>query len=137
MNFGLSHQLTSFGTAYSLKVYYMTRKNKLSFTLYKYNNYENSYFALETGLFDKVLKNEYFKNLRFDARVMIGTQPRGQEFFTSKSDFFGLASISTNYIVNNKLNTYFQLQYKTVGWVAGEEYLSSKVRARFGLKMIF
>lgn len=69
--------------------------------------------------------------------MLVGTQPRNQEFFTQQSQLFGLISVNTNYTVGKNFGAYVQVQAKTDGWLAGDEYLKSMIRLRTGLSLSF
>lgn len=109
----------------------MNRNNKYSFGIHQYQNYSQKFYAAEFNWVDIKLKQ--LENFSFATRMLIGTQPKNQEFFTEKSQLFGLLSLQTNYAINKKFGAYIQLQAKTDGWVAGDEYLRSMVRLRLGL----
>ena len=135
VNFAIQYQPTSFGTDRELRFYYMNRNNKYSFGIHQYQNYENSFYAAEFNWVDMKIKQ--LENFSFTTRMLIGTQPNNQEFFTEKSQLFGLLSLHTDYAINKKFGAYIQLQAKTDGWVAGDEYLTSMVRLRSGLWLRF
>ena len=132
-NFALQFQPTSFGTDRELRLYYASGADKFSAALHQYKNYENHFYALELNWVDAAFPQA--KNFSFTSRVMLGTQPDNQEFFTNASQFFGLVSVLANYAVNNTLGAYAQLQAKTAGWVAGDEYLTGMLRLRAGIRL--
>lgn len=135
VNFAVQYQPTSFGTDKELRLYYMNRSDKFSFALHQYENYDENFYAAEVNWLD--IKFKKLKNFFFNTRMLVGTQPRNQEFFTQQSQLFGLISVNTNYTVGKNFGAYVQVQAKTDGWLAGDEYLKSMIRLRTGLSLSF
>lgn len=134
-NFAIQYQANSFGTDKELRIYFSNTKNKFCFGLHNYKNYNSNFYAAEFNWIDFRLKK--MENISLTSRVMVGAQPKNQDFFTNQSQFFGLFSINTNYLLKNNIAAYLQVQAKTEGWVAGDEYLRSMLRFRTGLTFSF
>jgi hypothetical protein len=135
VNFAIQYQPTSFGTDRELRLYYMNRSDKFCFALHQYKNYDENFYAAEVNWLD--IKFKKLKNFSFTTRMLVGAQPKHQEFFTQQSQLFGLVSINTNYTVHKNFGAYVQVHAKTDGWVAGDEYLKSMIRLRTGLSLYF
>jgi len=134
-NFAMQYQANAFGTDLSVRLYFKNLKNKFCFGFHNYSNYENDFYAAEFNWVDFHINN--LENVSFTSRIMLGAQPENQDFFTDQSQFFGLLSVNTQYQLRENIGVYLQLQAKTEGWVAGDEYLSGMVRARTGLSLFF
>lgn len=132
-NFAIQYQPTSFGVDLEFRFYLMNKYNKYCFSLHNYRNYNNNFYSAELNWVDFSFKK--LEKFSFTSRIMVGTQPKNQEFFTNRSRFFGVLSVSTIYRINNHLGAYWQLQAKSDGWVAGDEYLKSMIRLRAGMSL--
>ena len=135
-NFALRHFLTSFGSDISATVFLQNKPLNMVFTLHNYQNYESYFPALEAELIDFPVsfgRNEFF----LSPRVMVGVQPKGQEFKTSSVEFFGLFGLNLSYKVTQNIFPYINATAKTDGWVAGNEYLSSNVSIQIGSSIRF
>ncbi len=133
-NFAMQYQATSFGVDMELRIYFMNTVNKFCFAVHNYKNYKNNFYAAEFNWVDFKLKT--IKKLSFTSRVLLGTQPKNQEFFTNQAQFFSLLAVNSNYNLTKNIVAYLQVQAKTAGWVAGDEYLKGMIRLRAGLNML-
>ncbi len=133
VNFAVQYQPTSFGVDQNVLVYYRNKRNKWSFGYHNYQNFNNDFYSLDVSWIDK--KFPSLEKWSFTSRVMLGNQPKNQEFKTGSSQFFGLASVTAYYKPKQKISFYGQLQAKSEGWVAGDEYLREMMRVRLGLRI--
>ncbi|WP_207421130.1 hypothetical protein [Desertivirga brevis] len=135
-NFAVRHLLTSFGNDISLNVYLMNQWHRASFSYHRYQNYNKGFSSIEGLLKDEPVDLTNRTKLLFTPRVILGMQPLGQDFMTRKSSFLGFASLRTvlDYL-STKWSPYLELDAKTPGWVAGNEFLGQKLTARLGLEV--
>ena len=133
-NLAMQYQATSFGVDMELRIYFMNTVNKFCFAVHNYKNYKNNFYAAEFNWVDFKLKT--IEKLSFTSRVLLGTQPKNQEFFTNQAQFFSLLAVNSNYKLTKNIVAYLQAQAKTAGWVAGDEYLKGMIRLRAGLNMV-
>ena len=135
-NFSFRHFLTSFGTDISFKVLLNINKYNFVATYHNYMNYENIFPAVEIEMLDYPIQIGNF-NMFLSPRIMIGVQPKEQNFFTTESEFFGLIGTRADFQINKHLFPYFEITAKTNGWVAGSEYLERNVKFVLGMSARF
>ncbi|MBC8052717.1 MAG: hypothetical protein H7Y13_06605 [Sphingobacteriaceae bacterium] len=133
-NFAVRHLLTSFGNDISLQVYLMNTQHRAALTYHRYKNFEKGYSAIEGSMIDVPLSLSSKKNLLFTPRVIVGMQPRNQDFMTKRADFLGLVGTRVDLVSkSSKWSPYIDVDAKTSGWVAGNEFLGPRLAGRFGL----
>ena len=76
-------------------------------------------------------------NLFLSPRLMVGMQPKGQSFFTSEAEFFGLIGSRIDFQIHNNWLPYLEFAAKTNGWVAGNEFLEKNISFRLGISARF
>ncbi|MDR3343812.1 MAG: hypothetical protein LBT14_13735 [Treponema sp.] len=106
------------------------------FTYHSYLNYEHYFPGIEAELIDYPLQIGGFTTY-LSPRVLLGMQPKNQEFMTTSPEFFGLVGLRADFAVSKHFLPYFELSVKTAGWVAGNEFLDSNVSFKAGLSMRF
>ena len=136
MNFAMRHYLTSFGADIAANVFLKTGAFKMAFSLHNYVNYHNYFPAIEAELIDYQV---YIGRLGLyvSPRLLIGMQPKDQEFKTSSPEFLGLFGLRIDFMASRYFLPYLDFTAKTDGWVAGNEYLSANVSIRLGVSMRF
>lgn len=135
-NFAMRHLLTSFGTAISAHVYLKRDAFKMAFAYHNYLNYQNYFPAIETELIDYKFHLGNF-GMYLSPRTIIGMQPRGQEFKSSKAEFLGLLGLRVDFITRRQILPYIDFSAKTNGWVAGNEFLNSNTSLKMGVSARF
>jgi hypothetical protein len=134
-NVAFRHYLTSFGTDLSLNVFLSKTKYNMVFAYHHYKNYQHVYPAIEVEIIDYSIRVNEKNRLLLSPRLILGVQPEGQSFTTSKSEILGSAACRLDFGVNRKCYPYLELSSKTKGWIAGNEYLSSNADVKIGLSL--
>ena len=135
-NFAMRHYLTSFGADIAAQVFLKKKPFNMAFTLHNYMNYKNYFPAVEAELIDYPLtigKGEFY----LSPRVLIGMQPRGQEFKIGSPEFLGLFGLRVDFMAHKNIFPYIDFTVKTNGWVAGNEYLERNASVRLGVSLRF
>jgi hypothetical protein len=135
-NFALRQMYTSFGTDLSVNLYLKKSPFNVVFAYHNYVNYENYFPAIEAELVDYPVRLGPL-NLFLSPRVMIGMQPRDQEFMTQEPEFFGLLSTRVDFSVSKHFLPYLEFTLKTDGWVAGNEFLEKNTGIKLGISARF
>jgi hypothetical protein len=135
-NFALRHFYTSFGTDSSVDIYLKHAHYNFKFVLHNYINYEHYFPAVEAALVDFPLSFGGL-NILLSPRILLGVQPRDQEFMTGDMEFLGLAGCRVDFTAGKHFFPYFDLSVKTDGWIAGNEYLESNVSFKAGVSLRF
>jgi hypothetical protein len=136
-NFALRHFYTSFGTDTRLDLYLKTDPYNFKFVLHNYINYEHYFPAIEAELVDFPVQFTPKFGLLFSPRILLGIQPRDQEFMTADPEFFVLAGCRADFAVSKHFFTYLDLSAKTDGWVAGNEFLEHNISLKAGISARF
>jgi hypothetical protein len=134
INFAIKTNLNGFGYDINPEVYLKTSKYNLFFGVHNYHNYDKSFFGIEMGAYKNPI-NWLNKEFLYDARLILWGQPENQEFKTNKSSLGGLAGLKVYYPLTNWLYTFFDIEGKSKGWVAGNPFLKSNVSVRIGCNM--
>jgi hypothetical protein len=132
-NFAMSHLLTSFGTDVSAKVFLKYQQFNMVFTYHSYLNYEHYFPAIEAELVDLPL----WSIMYFSPRIIIGMQPKEQDFKTKDPEFLGLFGLRIDFLVKKPFSPYIDFSIKTNGWVAGIESLDANSSVKIGLALRF
>jgi hypothetical protein len=132
-NFALRQMYTSFGTDLSVNIYLKKYPFNIAFAYHNYVNYENYFPAIEAELVDYPIQITPKFGLLLSPRVMLGMQPRGQEFMASEAEFFGLIGARVDFAVGGHFLPYLAFVLKTDGWVAGDEFLEKNAGIKFGV----
>jgi hypothetical protein len=99
-------------------------------------NYEHYFPAIEAELVDFPLHIGKL-GMYLSPRILIGMQPKNQEFMTATPEFFGFAGIRADFAVSKHFLPYLELNVKTDGWVAGNEFLEGNVSVKLGISARF
>jgi hypothetical protein len=135
-NFSLRHFYTSFGTDTSADIYLKSAPYNFKFVLHNYLNYEHYFPAVEGALVDFPLRLGGL-NMLLSPRILIGMQPRDQDFFTADPEFFGLAGLRADFALSRHFLPYVEFTAKTDGWAAGNEFLEAAAGVRLGISARF
>jgi hypothetical protein len=135
-NFAFRHMLTSFGTDLSLEMFANIEKFNFVAAYHNYQNYEHIFPAIEIEMIDYPLKIGNM-NAYVSPRIMVGMQPKKQNFFASKAEFFGLIGSRMDFQITRHWLPYVELVAKTNGWVAGNEFVRSNISVRLGVSARF
>jgi hypothetical protein len=128
---------TSFGTDLSVNFYLKKAPFNIVFAYHNYINYENYSAAIEAEMIDFSIPLTPKFGLLLSPRIMIGAQPKNQEFKTSEVEFFGLMGARVDFAVSKHFLPYLDFTLKTDGWVAGNEFLEKNVGIKFGISARF
>ena len=135
-NFSFSHFLASFGTDLSFKVFLNINKFNFIAAYHNYQNYEHTFPAIEIEMIDYQVQIGNF-SMYLSPKIMIGVQPKRQNFFTSEAEFFGLIGTRADFHINKHLFPYLEITAKTNGWVAGNEFLEKNIKLILGVSARF
>lgn len=131
-NFSVHHYLTSFGNDISLNIFLKDRSYNIAFSYHSYQNYHNSFPAIEAQLID--LEKPILSHLiSISPRLLVGLQPSNQEFKTANSAFLGLVECKVELKSKSFIHPFMEFSAKSNGWVAGNEYLNSNISCRLGI----
>jgi hypothetical protein len=136
-NFALRQFYTSFGTDLSVNVYLKKAPFNMAFAYHSYLNYEHYFPAIEAELVDFPVRFTPKFGLLLSPRILLGIQPRYQEFMTADSEFFALLGCRADFALGKYVFPYLDLSVKTDGWVAGDEFLERNVSVKVGVSMRF
>jgi hypothetical protein len=135
-NFALHHYLTSFGADISAHVFLKKAPFNMAFTLHNYSNHQNYFPAIEAELVDFPFSIGNF-GLYLSPRVIIGVQPKNQQFKTASAEFLGLFGLRVDFMASKHFLPYLDVALKTDGWAAGNEFLEKNASVKMGLSMRF
>jgi hypothetical protein len=135
-NFAFRQFYTSFGTDLSVNVYLKKAPFNMAFAYHSYMNYDSYFPAVEAELVDFPLRLGGL-NMLLSPRILIGAQPKDQDFFTADPEFFGLAGLRVDFALSRHFLPYLEINAKTDGWVAGNESLDAAASVKLGLSARF
>jgi hypothetical protein len=135
-NFALRQFYTSFGTDLSVNVYLKKAPFNLAFSYHSYINYEHYFPAVEAALVDFPLRIGGL-GMYLSPRVLVGAQPKDQDFFTADPGFFGLIGFRADFALSRHFLPYIEFTAKTNGWVAGNELLEAAAGVGLGISARF
>jgi hypothetical protein len=136
-NFALRQLYTSFGTDLSVNVYLKKGVFNMAFAYHNYINYEHYFPAIEAELVDFPVQFTPNFGLLLSPRILLGMQPRDQEFMTGAPEFFALAGCRVDFVISKYFFPYIELSVKTDGWVAGDEFLKRNASVKAGISIRF
>jgi hypothetical protein len=136
-NFALRQLYTSFGTDLSVNLYFKKGAYNMAFAYHGYMNYEHYFLAVEAELVDFPVQIKPNFGLLFSPRVLLGAQPKNQEFMTGDPEFLGFLGCRVDFAVSRHFFPYIDLGVKTDGWVAGNEYLERTISFKAGISVRF
>jgi hypothetical protein len=130
------HYLTSFG--YTVNADFFLKKPDLNLVFSLQNQFNDDHYF--PGVDMEMINYPYRifgKEIAVTPRLSVWSQPKDQNFRTSKSELGGLVSLKTSAPLKKGWSTYLELEGKTKGWVAGNVYLDDAVSARTGVTLLF
>ena len=136
MNFAMRHYLTSFGADIAATVFLKMSPFNMVFALHNYVNHNNYFPAIEAELVDYQIYLGKL-GLYLSPRILIGMQPKNQEFKTDSPEFLGLFGLRVDFMVSKHFLPYLDFSAKTDGWVAGNAYLNANASIKLGVSMRF
>jgi hypothetical protein len=136
-NFALRQFYTSFGTDLSFNLYLKKAPFNLVFAYHSYINYEHYFPAIEAELIDFPVQIAPNFRLLLSPRMLLGVQPKDQEFMTREPEFFALAGCRADFVVSGHVLPYLEVNAKTGGWAAGNEFLEANVSLKAGISLRF
>jgi hypothetical protein len=136
-NFALRQFYTSFGTDLSVNVYLKKAPFNMAFAYHSYMNYEHYFPAIEAELVDFPVPFTSKFGLLLSPRILLGMQPRDQEFMTADPEFFAMAGCRVDFALSKYVFPYLDISAKTDGWVAGNEFLERNVSLKAGISLRF
>jgi hypothetical protein len=134
-NAAVHHYLTSFGSDIPVQMFLKKKSFNMLFTYHSYTNYVSYFPAIEGELFEYPIQFTPKFGLLLSPRVMIGMQPKGQEFKTKEVEFLGLIGARVDFAVSKHILPFIDFSAKTAGWVAGNEYLNPNVNVKLGVSL--
>lgn len=134
-NFAVRNYLTSFGNDISLNIYLQNDKRNMVFAYHHASNYKNWFPAFQAELFEEPITFGKHKFV-YSPKLLVGLQPKKQEFKTSKASFLGEASCRIDWLIK-KVQPWISFSAKTDGWIAGNEFLNKNISFRAGLAVRF
>jgi len=134
-NFAFRHFLTSFGSDISFNLFLKTGNQNLILAYHHANNYVKAYPSIEASIFEQTvnIRNNTFL---LTPRFIAGIQPKEQEFNTRSAGFLGYFGCRLDWITS-KVYPWIELEAKSKGWVAGNEYLDSNLKFKAGISARF
>ena len=135
-NFAVRDILTPFGNDISTNFYLVSPANKYFFALHCYNNFKNTFAAIEAQMID-VEKPILGKLFYISPRIIAGVQPLRQQFKTSEAAFMAMAECKLEMKTKSLFHPFLEVSAKTKGWVAGDEFLGDNFSCRAGVVMRF
>jgi hypothetical protein len=135
-NFALRHFYTSFGTDSSADIYLKRAPYNFKFVFHNYINYEHYFPAVEAELVDFPVRLGGL-NMLLSPRILIGAQPRDQNFFTADPELFGLAGLRADFALSKHFLSYIEFTAKTDGWATGNEFLEHNLSLKAGISARF
>ncbi len=131
-----THYLTSFGYTVNIDFLLKSANRNLFFSFQNQFN-DDAYFP---GVDMEMVNTPYRifgKEMAVTPRLSVWLQPEDQNFRTSKSELGGLVSVKTSAPLKEGWSTWFELEGKTKGWVAGNVYLDDAVSTRVGMTLLY
>ncbi len=134
-NANLRHELTPFGYTIAGNVFLKARDGLDIFgTLHMYRNDTGSYPGIDVTL-PRYPVNALGKSAHLTPRVAVWMQPENLMFRDTAAKAGGLMSVRLDIPIASGWNVYGELESKTPGWVAANEYLRNNFSVRLGLSL--
>ncbi|MDH5443949.1 MAG: hypothetical protein OEY52_00240 [Gammaproteobacteria bacterium] len=131
-NASLRHHLTSFGYSIEANLFLKQDTTNIMLIWRNYFNKDHHFPGLELALY-RLPVNFFGARLPVTVRAAIWQQPKDQLFTTSESEQGGLAGIKLHIPWTRQMESYFEVETKSHGWVAGNVYLEPETSYRFGI----
>ncbi|MEQ1603206.1 MAG: hypothetical protein ABL885_15735 [Methylophilaceae bacterium] len=135
-NANARHMLTPFGYDIAANVFLKSRDDLDIFgAIHTYHNDKNTSLGLDATL-PRYATRWFDKPVHITPRVFAWMQPDNLMFRDATTKLGGLASVRVDVPIEEGWEIYGELESKSKGWVAGNEYLDSKMAVRFGLTKV-
>lgn len=129
-NFLMQYVPTHFGNDVSWILPFKVHQNNFLISLHSYNNYHNTFWGMDLGLFQRPLS----RRLEMGAILHGWVQPETQSFFDEKGKIGGGLEMNTGYKISPNLSANISLTGKTAGWIMGNPFLDDNIGLRVGLR---
>jgi len=135
-NATLRHELTPFGYDIATNVFLKERDGLDIFSaVHFYSNDTGTYPGIDITL-PRYPTNLFDKPVHVTPRVSVWSQPEHLLFRDPSTKLGGLMSIRLDVPMRDGWEMYGEVEGKTRGWVAGNEYLGASAALRFGLTKV-
>jgi hypothetical protein len=135
-NFAFRHFFTSFGTDLSFRFFMGMDNLNFIATYHNYQNYKHIFPAIEFEIVDYPVQIGNL-GMYVSPKLIIGMQPKEQNFFTSEAEFFWLFGSRVDFQLHKHWLPYMEFAVKTNGWVSGNEYLGKNINCKIGISARF
>ncbi len=134
-NGNLRHELTPFGYTLASNVF-LKNQNDLNIfgTVHLYKNDTGTYPGLDISLPHYPI-TVFDKPAHITPRLAAWMQPENLMFRDTAAKFGGLISARLDVPVGTEWSVYGEVESKSIGWVAANEYLGSNLSVRMGLSL--
>lgn len=135
-NANLRHMLTPFGYDIATNVFLKSRDDLAIFgAVHSYHNDQTTSLGIDVTL-PRYATQVFDKPVHITPRVFAWTQPENLMFRDAAAKLGGLASMRVDVPIENGWEIYGELETKSKGWVAGNEYLGNSTALRMGLTKV-
>ena len=131
-NTSLRHDLTPFGYALSWNLFLRDAEHAAALALRYYAGHSTSGMGVELSL-PRIFPDHRTIPLVFSARIAAWQQPQRQYFYAENATLGGDIQIRLTDKRQPHWNPFVELEGKSAGWVAGNEYLGANIALRAGL----
>jgi hypothetical protein len=129
-NANLRHHLAPFGYDIAANVFLRRGETRVLTTLHSYVN--DRYWAPGLDIRWDRLRGALRRDARLSARLALWQQPKDLRFDSGTWQAGGLGNLSMEF-GSATARPFIELEYKTAGWVAGNEYLDAQASVRVGI----
>lgn len=134
-NANLRHELTPFGYTLAGNVFLKNQEDLNIFgTVHLYKNDTDTYPGIDVSL-PRYPVTVLDKPVHITPRLAVWMQPENLMFRDTASKLGGLASVRLDVPVGKEWSVYGEVESKSIGWVAANEYLGSSLNVRIGLSL--
>lgn len=134
-NANLRHELTPFGYTLASNVFLKNQGDLNIFgTVHLYKNDTGTYPGIDVSL-PRYPVTVLDKPVHITPRLAVWIQPENLMFRDTASKLGGLASVRLDVPVGKEWSVYGEVESKSIGWVAANEYLGSSLNVRIGLSL--
>ncbi|MDD4912169.1 MAG: hypothetical protein PHP57_07725 [Sideroxydans sp.] len=134
-NANLRHELTPFGYTLASNVFLKNQDDLNIFgTVHLYTNDTGSYPGIDVSL-PRYPMTVLDTPVHITPRLAVWMQPENLMFRDTASKLGGLASVRLDVPLGKEWSVYGEVESKSMGWVAGNEYLGSSLNVRIGLSL--
>jgi|GEM_PF-6177385 len=134
-NANLRHELTPFGYTLASNVFLKNRDGLNIFgTVHLYNNETSTYPGIDVSL-TRYPITVFEQPVHITPRLAVWMQPESLMFRDTSAKLGGLVSARIDVPVGKEWSVYGEVESKSMGWVAANEYLGSSLNVRIGLSL--